>query len=219
MTLPVLYSFRRCPYAMRARLGLAVAGIQVELREILLRDKPPAMLALSAKGTVPVLQLPDGEVIDESRDILDWALRQNDPQGWRQESERATTAALIAENDGLFKHWLDRSKYFERYPEHPRDHYRAQAESILAQWEQRLAANGGGLLRAACGQADYALLPFVRQYAHSDDAHWEATPFPHLQAWLRDYEASPLYRRIMPKWPVWPQAGPGITVDWSLPAI
>lgn len=202
---------------MRARLGLAVAGIRVELREILLRDKPPAMLALSAKGTVPVLQLPDGTVLDESRDILDWALMQNDPQGWRRDDERAETAALIAENDGPFKHWLDRSKYFERYPEQPRAHYREQAEAILAGWEKRLETHGGGLLRAECGQADYALLPFVRQYAHSDDAHWAATPFPRLQAWLQNYEASPLYRRIMPKWKVWSQSGPGLTLDWALP--
>ncbi len=203
---------------MRARLALAVAHVSVELREIVLRDKPAAMLALSAKGTVPVLQLGDGTVIDESRDVMHWALAQSDPQNWRRAEDAAATAALIDQNDGPFKHWLDRSKYFERYPEQPQDDYRAEAERILAEWEQRLQQHGGGLLRPEPGLADFALLPFVRQYAHSDDAHWESRPFPGLQAWLTRFEASELYRRIMPKWPLWPQSGPGIRVDWATPA-
>ena len=113
--LPVLYSFRRCPYAIRARMALAVAGMAVELREVLLRDKPEAMLEVSAKGTVPVLQLPDGWVIDESLEVMDWALTQNDPEDWADTC--ADTEALIAYCDGPFKGWLDKYKYADRHPE------------------------------------------------------------------------------------------------------
>jgi len=109
-SLPVLYSFRRCPYAIRARLALAQAGLPVELREVALRRKPAEMLALSPKGTVPVLQLPDGQVLDESLDIMRWALQQADPQGWLDAGPQALAAELIALNDGPFKALLDRYK-------------------------------------------------------------------------------------------------------------
>lgn len=217
MPLPVLYSFRRCPYAMRARLALASAGISVELREILLRDKPAAMLEISPKGTVPVLQTVDGRILDESQEIMLWALAQNDPQHWRRDGDLPVATELMAQNDGPFKHWLDRSKYYERFPEQPRAYYRTEAAQILAQWEQRLSAHGGGLLRPGWGLADYALLPFVRQFAHSDDSYWASLPFPHLQNWLQQYESSALYQCIMPKWPVWDARGPGTRVNWAAP--
>lgn len=173
------------------------------------------MLALSPKATVPVLQLADGTVIDESLDVMRWALQQHDPNHWQQPATQSATAALIAQNDGPFKHWLDRYKYFERYPEHPREEYRTQAETILRDWESRLMENHGGLLSAQWQWADFALLPFVRQFAHSDDAWWATAPFPALRHWLQRFENSDLFQRIMPKWPVWAMHGPGEVVTWA----
>ncbi|MEN8719915.1 MAG: glutathione S-transferase [Oceanococcaceae bacterium] len=217
MTQPVLYSFRRCPYAMRARLALAVAGIGVELREILLRNKPAAMLERSAKGTVPVLITTADEVIDESLDILRWALAISDPEDWRQ-ADDAQTRALIAENDGPFKHWLDRYKYAERHPEIPPDTAFRAALDILATWEQRLKTHDGlGLLATRPTLADFALLPFVRQFAHSDRRRWADLGLPHLAAWLARFEDSPLFARIMPKWPVWQPGSAGILTDFAEP--
>lgn len=213
--LPILYNFRRCPYAIRARLSLAVSQTAVELREIVLRDKPASMLALSPKGTVPVLQLTDGRVIDESLDVMRWALQNNDPNRWLRTEFEAATSALIACNDGPFKHWLDRYKYFERHPEHPRSFYREQAETILREWESRLATNDGGLITPQWQWADFALLPFVRQFAHSDDNWWQSSPYPQLRNWLQRFEDSSLFQTIMPKWPIWNQEGPGEIVKWQ----
>ena len=131
MMYPTLYSFRRCPYAMRARLALAASGIKTELREVVLKDKPEALIAISPKATVPVLQTETGRVIDESIDIVRWALDKRDPLNWyesltaRQQQE---TDALINENDGAFKASLDRYKYADRYPEHSEQFYREQGE-------------------------------------------------------------------------------------------
>jgi len=130
--LPILYSFRRCPYAMRARLAIAYSGIKLELREIVLRNKPEEMLAISPKGTVPVLQLPSGEVIDESIDIMRWALAQHDPNDWYSEPYIPAIESLITQNDESFKPWLDRYKYADRYPEQSETYYRNQCERQCA---------------------------------------------------------------------------------------
>ena len=137
MALPILYSYRRCPYAMRARMALSYAGISVETREISLKEKPAHLLRVSAKGTVPVLVLPDGKVIDQSLDIMYWALQQHDVDGWLN-ADPEVAGLLIAENDGVFKQSLDRYKYAIRFPEHPVEHYRAQGEVFLSKLEQRL---------------------------------------------------------------------------------
>jgi len=213
MSAPVLYSFRRCPYAMRARLGLAVAGITVELREILLRDKPADMLQRSPKGTVPVLVLEGGQVIDESRDVMLWALQKNDPQQWLARQEESL--AVIDCNDTQFKPWLDRYKYFERHPEHPREFYLQQALEILNPWENKLAANDGGLVQKPRCLADYGVMPFVRQFARSDWATWENLPLPYMQAWLHELETGPLFTAIMKKETVWDQKSAGVTVLWQ----
>ena len=141
MSLPILYSFRRCPYAMRARAALIASGISVELREVVLRDKPATMLAASPKGSVPVLVLQTGKVIDESCDIMLWALRQHDPQAWLGKDECHVQAALpwVTENDSTFKHNLDRYKYPVRFPELPQSAYRSAGEQFLQQIEQRLS--------------------------------------------------------------------------------
>lgn len=215
---PVLYSFRRCPYAMRARLALAVAGIAVELREILLKAKPAAMLQASAKGTVPVLVLPDGQVLDESLDVMRWALQHKDPEGWLIEADAQPSQELLHANDGPFKQWLDRTKYAVRYPEHSLQHSRAAALQILRDWDQRIAANQGALLGPQRRLADWALLPFVRQFAMIDSRWFEAAPVPTLRQWLQQGLSEPLFASIMPKFPVWdPQQGPGTPVLWSNP--
>lgn len=196
---PVLYSFRRCPYAMRARMALWVAGITVELREVKLAAKPPALLAASPKGTVPVLVLAVGTVIEESLDIMRWALAQHDPEGWLARDD----AGLIAANDGPFKHHLDRAKYPGRYEgdDGATDH-RAAALALLAPLEARLA-DAPFLAGASRGLTDIALLPFVRQFAAIDPAWFAAQPLPRLQDWLDGLLASDLFAAIMPKFAPW----------------
>jgi glutathione S-transferase len=137
---PVLYSYRRCPYAMRARVGLYLSGIQVEQREIVFWDKPEQMLQASPKGTVPVLVLPDGKVIDESRDIIFWALENRA----NHNLELAPSHLLddinrwIDLNDNDFKEWLDKYKYADRFPEQSQEYYRCQALPFLNRIEESL---------------------------------------------------------------------------------
>ncbi len=202
--LPVLYSFRRCPYAMRARLALAVSGVQYELREVSLKSKPPELLAASPKGTVPVLVLPSGQVIDESLDIMRWALSQSDPDGWLTVASLDDMLSLVAGNDGSFKHALDRYKYPNRYPLESGGDARAfalaqrlEAASWLAGLEARL--NQGWLFGPKPSLADMATAPFVRQFAHTDAAWFGAQPWPQLQAWLTGFEASALFESVMVK--------------------
>ncbi|URN91249.1 MAG: glutathione S-transferase [Pseudomonas protegens] len=195
-----LYSFRRCPYAMRARLALRYAGVPLRIVEVSLKAKPAEMLALSAKGTVPVLALED-RVIDESLEIMHWALAQHDPEDWRLTADptaQAQMAALIAENDQVFKVHLNRYKYAERYPEAPMEHYRAQAEAFLARLDSLLQQRRY-LLAAHPSLADMALLPFVRQFAHVDREWFAQTPYRSLQEWLQGQLESELFLAVMAK--------------------
>ncbi|GAA0274985.1 glutathione S-transferase [Alteraurantiacibacter aestuarii] len=195
---PVFYSFRRCPYAMRARLALQNSGIAIEHREIVLRDKPAHMLEISPKGTVPVLLLPDGRVLEESLDIMRWALALSDPEGWLS----GTDDALIAANDGPFKQHLDRYKYPSRFDGADPLEHRAGGLAILQDLEQRLAQQP-----FLCGPTrsftDAAIAPFVRQFAHTDRDWFVAQQLPALQAWLESYLASDLFTAIMAKHPIW----------------
>lgn len=207
--LPVLYSFRRCPYAMRARLALASSAVAYELREVALRSKPPDMLAASPKGTVPVLVLPDGQVIAESLDVMLWALRQHDPEGWLS-GDIDGMLALIADNDGTFKLQLDRYKYPNRYPHESAGNapgfaqwHRDGGAVVLASWQARLSQNPW-LFGNRASLVDMAVLPFVRQFAHTDAAWFAAQPWPHLQAWLARFEASAQYQLVMTKLLPWP---------------
>ena len=208
----MLYSFRRCPYAMRARLAIAVSGQRCELREVTLRSKPPDMLLASPKATVPVLVLPNGAVIDQSLGI-----KQRDPEGWLAPDTHAAQQALIAENDGAFKQHLDRCKYPNRYTqEHGGDEHgfalahRASGALWLAGLQTRLARDAW-LFGPAANLADMAILPFVRQFAHTDPAWFAAQPWPHLAAWLMRGEASALFKGVMENYPPWQsgQAGRG----------
>lgn len=196
MSEALLYSFRRCPYAMRARLALRYSGVPVRIVEVSLKAKPVEMLALSPKGTVPVLSI-DGHVIEESLEIMQWALAQNDPQDWLLQGDPAVLA-LIAENDQDFKHHLNRYKYAERYPEQPMEHYRAEGEVFLQKLEGLLAERDY-LLANHLTLADAALAPFVRQFAHVDRVWFAATSYKRLQVWLQRFLESPLFVAVMAK--------------------
>ena len=200
MSAPILYSFRRCPYAMRARMALMASGQAVRLREVVLRDKPAEMLKASPKGTVPVLVLEDGTVIDESLDVMTWALEQNDPGGWLT----ADGEALIAEADGPFKEALDRYKYPNRYEDEGVDKFeqRAKGREFLAKLDEILK-DQTYLLGDAISKADIAIFPFVRQFANTDRAWFDAEPLPHLQRWLTGHLESDLFLSVMKKYPQW----------------
>lgn len=197
---PILYSFRRCPYAIRARMALASADIRCELREVLLRDKPPAMLEASVKGTVPVLVLRD-RVIDESLDVMDWALGQRDPLYWSDGPDEETRA-LLRDNDGPFKHHLDRYKYSARHDDVDAQTHREQAAMFIARLEERLA-DDAYLTGDQPRLADVAIFPFVRQFAAVDKRYWQGAPFPNTGRWLDQWCASSLFARCMHKSPPW----------------
>ena len=196
----LLYSFRRCPYAMRARMAVAYSGAQVETVEVSLKAKPPQMLARSPKGTVPVLVL-DGEVLEQSLDIMRWALAQHDPDDWSMASDpeaQRLIAELIAENDGRFKTDLDRYKYAVRYPEFTQAEYRARGEVFLGRLEGLLSERDY-LISDHLTLADTALAPFVRQFCGVDpDGFWRS-PYPKLQGWLKRFLASALFIDAMEK--------------------
>jgi glutathione S-transferase len=196
----LLYSFRRCPYAMRARMALRYAGVALEIVEVSLKAKPAQMLALSSKGTVPVLSV-DGRVIDESLEIMEWALGCNDPEDWQLRADpaaREAMAALISDNDQVFKLYLNRYKYAERYPEQPMTYYRDQGEVFLRRLDQLLQQRRY-LLADHLSLADVALAPFVRQFAHVDRAWFATTPYTALQDWLERFLTSALFVGIMAK--------------------
>jgi len=209
--LPVLYSFRRCPYAIRARITLAHSAVRCTLREVVLREKPDDLLSLSPKGTVPVLLLRDGRIIEESLDIMLWALSQFDPDGWL-EGEATMTHALIEENDTSFKQALDRYKYHVRYPENVPSVYRDQAASFIARLESLLSGNRGqGLMASRVTLADIEIFPFVRQFAGVDRVWFDAAPYPLLQQWLRRFESWSGFTRVMTKYTPWlSDEGPGV---------
>ena len=185
---------------MRGRMALDASGIAVEHREILLRDKPAEMLAASPKGTVPVVVLPEGRVIEESLDVMLWALGQNDPENWLSppSSDRSEMDALIAANDGPFKHHLDRYKYVTRYEEAVASEHRTAASAYLQDLEDRLNRSDQ-LLGDAPSLADIALFPFVRQFANTDRDWFDAQPWPNLQRWLNGHLQSARFERIMQK--------------------
>jgi len=186
---------------MRARMALRYSGLPCGIHEVSLKAKPEEMLEASPKGTVPVLLLPDGTVIDESLDIMRWALVQNDPEDWcmqGSDAQKALAEALVAENDGSFKQALDRYKYFTRYPEQPREVYRAQGEVFLGKLETLLGKTDH-LCRDTLTYADIAIFPFIRQFASADETWFAQSPYPHLRRWLGQLTSSALFLSIMEK--------------------
>ncbi|MBD2175643.1 glutathione S-transferase [Pseudanabaena sp. FACHB-1998] len=221
MRFSILYSFRRCPYAIRARMALAYAGIAYELREITLKNKPKEMLEISPKGTTPVMQVFENfdqegaafKVLEESLDIMQWAIQHNDPENWKDLSATSleVTQRLINSNDREFKQALDRYKYPNRYPERSQESYRPQAAEFLQVLESQLQGNNNFLPNFSNNflvsdrqtLADVAIFPFVRQFAYVDINWFLASPYPHLQQWLKWHEESQLFELVMQKFPVW----------------
>ncbi len=199
----ILYSFRRCPYAMRGRMSLYKAGFIVELREIELKNKPEQMLESSPKGTVPVLVLPDGTIIDESLDIMEWALGKNDPDGWLNADE-PEMRFLIERNDNKFKQALDHYKYPGRYPDEDYMGARDVCAEILNDLNNRLKKHQQ-ILHNNIAMADIALFPFIRQCAFVDKEWFNNLPVPHLQKWLQEHLESTLFKAIMMKFKIWSQ--------------
>lgn len=201
MVLPILYSYRRCPYAMRARMALWAAKIQVELREVSLREKPQHLLQISPKGTVPVLQLADGTVLEQSLDIMRWALLQNDACGWLS-GDMLMADSLISVNDGEFKKALDRYKYPERYPEQSALFYREQGEQFLQRLEALLAEHRF-LLGDSASMADVAIFPFIRQFSAVDAEWFGQSAYPRLREWLAGWVEGELFAEVMQKFPTY----------------
>ena len=204
-SIPIFYSFRRCPYAMRARLALASAGLQVELREIILRDKPAHMLHLSPKGTVPVLWLTNGQVIDESLDVMQWALEISDPEGLLDMPADTSARAqkLIADNDGPFKHHLDRYKYANRYEDADTLEHRQACGAYIEKLDRQLD-NKAWLFGASPKFADFAILPFIRQFRIADSAWFDGqTQWSNVQNWLQNFLQSQRLADAMVKYDLW----------------
>ncbi|MBU3579818.1 glutathione S-transferase [Polynucleobacter sp. 73C-SIWE] len=199
--MPILYSYRRCPYAMRARMALKYSGIQLEHREIALRDKPKSMLLVSPKGTVPVLCV-DGHVIDQSLDIMHWALDKSDPDGWKQVDEKAASS-WVEKNDGSFKTLLDQYKYPNRYPELETEEVISAAMELMLNPIESALHNHEYLLGNKLSWVDIAIFPFIRQFAGVDPTTFEALPLPKARKWLTQQIESELFNSIMEKHPTW----------------
>ena len=187
-------------------MALAASGAKVMLREVLLKDKPAELLAKSPKATVPVLVLSDGRVIEESLDVMQWALEHRDPLGWL--NGEALDSDWISECDDDFKHWLDRYKYAERYPEHTAEDYRKNAEAFIQKLEDRLSVSDW-VGSDAANAVDVALFPFIRQFAGVDPSWWQQAPYPNVRQWLENWLNSALFSAIMAKYPRWESGQPG----------
>jgi len=196
---PILWTFRRCPYAIRARLALVSAGVKVELREILLREKPQPFLDTSTSGTVPALRL-DHQVLDESLDIMIWALEQSDPQQLLDMPKEGRD--LIVTNDGPFKTALDHTKYISRYPELDEMVERGKAAAFLFALDERLKGRLW-LFGDRPTIADQAILPFVRQFANTNRNWFNTQAWPDLIAWLDRFTGSDTFARVMIKYVPW----------------
>ncbi len=190
-------------------MAVLSSGQEVELRDILLKDKPTPMIEASPKATVPVLVLKDGTVIDESLDVVHWALQSNDPHDWYPTDKTALSdmEALIAENDGPFKSALDRYKYHVRFPEMDKEDYRQEGEKFLKKLEGILETQDY-LFGDQPTYADICIFPFVRQFANSDLKWFESAPYPNLQRWLKHWVESKLFKTVMKKQTIWQDGNP-----------
>ena len=218
--LPILYTFRRCPYAIRARMTLVYAGIDFEVREVLLRDKPASLVAVSPKGTVPVMCI-DSVVLEESLDIVNWALDQRDPDGWRNSDPSVMNqmAELVEACERDFKPRLDRYKYWDRHHDVSQEEHRRAAEEFIAVLEQQLSEQPGTTDRFLFGDrlswADVAVFPFVRQFAYVDRSWFDASAYCRVRDWLDALLESDLFRSIMQKHAPWREGEAGVVVDCS----
>ena len=188
-------------------MAIAYAGIKVGLREVVLKDKPAAMLASSSKGTVPILIETNGRVIDESLAVMAWALGQQDSDHWLK--GEGLQDPLIDNCDRTFKHWLDRYKYAVRFPEQSAQWYRRQGEMFLDQLEQ-LLTDHRYLRDDSLSAVDVAVMPFVRQFAAVDTNWWSGRPYPQVANWLEQLLESDLFKDVMKKYPQWQDGDPAI---------
>ena len=200
MGYPTLYTFRRCPYAIRGRMALSYSGIDVELREISLKSRPKELYSISPKGTVPVLELDDGTVIDQSIDIMMWSLDKSDPDGWLG-NDIELQMEMVGDNDGDFKRWLDRYKYHDRYPESPMESYRDRCASYFSRYDDALADQRYLLGDSVC-LADIAIFPFIRQAANVD-MEWFRKEYVNLARWLERFVRCELFESVMAKYSIW----------------
>jgi len=207
--LPILYSFRRCPYAMRARMAIHISGQKCEIREVLLRDKPPSMLEYSAKGTVPVLILQDGKVIDESLDVIDWALNLNDPDDWQRSKDTKKTKELIKINDGEFKYHLDRYKYSKRYDNEDPEFHKKKCLKFIELINNELN-NSKYIFDDNISYADIVVLPFIRQFRIADIEWFDSLPYDNLKNWLSNFLDSSLLNSSMKKYDLWKEGDKSI---------
>jgi len=200
---PILYSFRRCPYAIRARMAIYQANIKCEYREVLLKDKPESMMSLSSKGTVPVLLTPDDAIIDQSLDVMRWALHQNDPENWLHD-DASLGQSLIERNDNEFKYYLDRYKYHVGYPEYSQEYYRDKTKDYLDLLENCLNENQGVALTAEhMSFSDVSIFPFIRQFANVDLNWFKTSSYKLINRWYIKIEQSDLFKASMNKYPQW----------------
>jgi len=204
MNLPILYSFRRCPYCMRAHMALKKSGIPIELREVELSNMPEEAIAISPKATVPILVLPDGTFIDESWDIVKWALEQNDPDNWLGENNEylLDTEMLVETNDFSFKEDLDKYKYADQHPEHSQEHYRQACEEFVEELEVMLTDNSY-LLTDRITAADISLFSFIRQFSMVDSPWFDQSPYPKVKSWLNQIVCSDLFESVFQKHEIW----------------
>ena len=200
--LPIIYSFRRCPYAIRARMAIAVSGQQVEHREVDLKEKPVELIQISPKSTVPVLQLNDKDIIEESLEIMYWALKINDPENWLTNSDNQDSENLITLNDNDFKQHLDRYKYADRYPEHSVEYYRVNASEFPSKLDKLLQKNSF-IFSSSPSLVDIAIFPFVRQFAFVDKNWFDAQEWTHLRKWLDYILDNDLFKSVMKKHKPW----------------
>jgi glutathione S-transferase len=201
---PILYSFRRCPYCIRAHMALKYSAQNIILRDVELNNLPPEALAVSPHATVPSLVLSVNEFIDESWDIVKWAVQQNDPLNWLGENNEYLRQAemLVETNDFSFKADLDHYKYADRHPEHTQEYYRLRCEAFIEELSEMLEENDF-LLAQSITMADIALFPFVRQFALVDKNWFDQSPYPALQRWLNTMLATPWFREAFKKRVTW----------------
>ncbi|MCK8044094.1 glutathione S-transferase [Shewanella sp. 1CM18E] len=208
--LPILYSLRNCPYAMRARLAIFASEQTVCLREVLLSQKPAPMLTASPKGTVPVLMLPNGEVLEQSRDIMLWAFAQSDPNNYllhqplgnSKQSEAVAMQQLMTQFDSEFIPRLEHYRSAKRYRDPKLLLYRAECEIYLQKLESHLTEHDYLFASQPC-VADFAIMPFIRQFARVERQWYLQSPYSEVRRWLDDFLQSPMFSKVMAQFPVW----------------
>ena len=210
MVHPILYTFRRCPYAIRARMVLSYMEVSVELREVLLNERPQSLYKISSKGTVPVLLLKDGKVLDESLDIMRWAIKQGEQK--LCEDKLNEQNQLIKYNDTKFKYWLDKYKYHVRYLEHSREYYQRKCSKTLTEYDMRLKENAY-LMGDRIRLADIAIFPFIRQCANVDQ-NWFNNKYPNLNQWLEIWKQSRVFKSVMMKYNQWKLGDESLIVNF-----